>query len=66
LDVALIRSAAIPGRRVGRRWLARAEDIQRYLASAEPPKSRPRRAKAEPQSIDTLAAELGFDRAEND
>ena len=52
---AAIRSGKLPGARVGRRWLARREDVDRYIREPHPRK--PRKASL----ADDLAAELGVE-----
>ena len=52
---AAIRSGKLPGARVGRRWLARREDVDRYLTEPRPRK--PRKASA----VDELAAQIGIE-----
>lgn len=52
--VRLLKSGTIPGRQLGRRWLARRADIDAYLAT---PKAK---AAKEPKTADSIAKELGL------
>jgi hypothetical protein len=54
--VAAIRSGKLAGLQIGRRWLARREDVAAYVGDMKPAKNaKPRTAEEE------LAAELGID-----
>jgi len=54
--IAAVRSGRLPGIRIGRRYLARSEDVDAYVARA--PATRDSSRILHP--VDDLAAELGF------
>jgi cell division septation protein DedD len=59
--IAAVRASRLPGIRVGRRYLARREDVDAYVASS-PAAEQPARDR---HSIDELAQELGLTRRRN-
>lgn len=56
-----IRSGALPGRQVGRLYLARRSDVEMFIG-----KQPAAREQARPDEADELAAELGLVRKRND
>jgi hypothetical protein len=60
-----IRSGELPGRQVGRQYLARQVDVDAFVAQLKPGPSSARRA-TDDDATDELAAELGLVRNSND
>ena len=59
--VAAIRSGKLAGVQIGRRWLARREDLDAYVSSLEAEAKKPKKRSSEEE----LAAELGIDVQES-
>lgn len=61
----LARSGALPGRKVGKRWLVRRSELDAYIeahgAKAKPPEAAPAKSPSEP-SADAVLHELGLER----
>lgn len=60
-----IRGGQLPGRQVGRQYLARQVDVDAFIAQLKPAPGSTRRA-TDDDATDELAAELGLIRNSND
>jgi hypothetical protein len=61
--IAAIRSGALPGRQVGRLYLARRSDVEAFISRQQAVRDE---APPGPDEADELAAELGLIRKDND